>query len=63
MRSRKPTKAEIEERLQKVSDGMANASFIGDEKGYYELFEERGELLQMLKQSKSIPEETAQKQG
>ena len=60
MRNQELTKAEIEERLEKVSDGMANASFVGDERRYYELFEECGELLQMLEQLKSTPNQTAE---
>lgn len=51
MRTReKLTRAEIEEKLQEVSDGMLKAAFARDEKTYYELFEQRGELQQALRE-------------
>ena len=47
------TRAEIKERLQEIGEEMISASFARDDHRYYELFEERGELLHNLRQLKS----------
>lgn len=50
-------KAEIEERLQQVSNELLNAAFARDERSYYELYEQRGELRQALKELNSMPDQ------
>lgn len=62
MRHRKLTKAEIAERLQEVGEGMVNASFVRDEKTYYELFEQRGKLQEALRELNSVADRISQAQ-
>ncbi len=54
-----PTTEEIERRLEAVEAEMISASFARDERAYYELYEERGELRHMLKQLRSTADEDA----
>jgi hypothetical protein len=53
MRRPQLTRERIEQKLQVLEDEMLNASLVRDEATYYEAYEERGALRNMLEEFES----------